>query len=107
MQRSPVIRDFAVLDIRFPTSRTLAGSDAVHTNPDYSAAYVILKTDATVEGHGFTFTLGRGNEVCCAAIRALQPLVVGKSLAEITDAPADFWRSLASDTQLRWLGPEK
>jgi len=107
MKSSPVIRDFDVIDLRFPTSRTLAGSDAVHTDPDYSAAYVILKTDQDVEGHGFTFTLGRGNELCVAGIRALQPLVVGKSLADIADSPAGFWRSLASDTQLRWLGPEK
>jgi L-fuconate dehydratase len=107
MKSSPIIRDFDVIDLRFPTSRTLAGSDAVHTDPDYSAAYVVLKTDQDVEGHGFTFTLGRGNELCVAGIRALQPLVVGKSLAAITAAPADFWRSLASDTQLRWLGPEK
>lgn len=102
-----VIRDFEIVDLRFPTSRTMDGSDAMHRDPDYSAAYVILKTDTGLQGHGFTFTLGRGNEICAAAIRALQPLVVGKSLAEITAAPAQFWRSLASDTQLRWLGPEK
>src|SRR5204863_9218967 len=96
-----------VYDLRFPTSRTHAGTDAVHVDPDYSAAYVILKTDAGLEGHGFTFTLGRGNEVCVAAIRALQPLVVGRSLQEIVAALAELWRSLASDTQLRWLGPEK
>jgi L-fuconate dehydratase len=102
-----VIRDFEILDLRFPTSRTMDGSDAMHRDPDYSAAYLILKTSADLEGHGFTFTLGRGNEICVAAIRALQPLVVGKSLAEITAAPGQFWRSLASDTQMRWLGPEK
>ena len=101
------IRDFDVIDIRFPTSRTLDGSDAMHRDPDYSAAYVILRTDADVEGHGFAFTLGRGNDVCVAAIRALQPLVVGRTLAEIVEAPAQFWRSLACDTQMRWLGPEK
>src|SRR5207237_7610002 len=60
-----------------------------------------------VAGHGFTFTLGRGNELCVAAIRALEPLVVGRSLAEIVDDPAGFWRSLAGDSQLRWIGPEK
>jgi L-fuconate dehydratase len=107
MKSSPIIRDFEVIDLRFPTSRTLAGSDAVHTDPDYSAAYVILKTDRELEGHGFTFTLGRGNDLCVAAIRALQPLVVGTTLADFADAPAAFWRALASDTQLRWLGPEK
>ena len=101
------IRDFEVVDIRFPTSRTLDGSDAMHRDPDYSAAYVILETDTDLRGHGFAFTLGRGNEVCTAAIRALQPLVVGRSLAEIVADPAQFWRSLACDTQMRWLGPEK
>jgi L-fuconate dehydratase len=102
-----VIRDFDVMDVRFPTSRHLDGSDAMHRDPDYSAAYVVLKTDQALEGHGFTFTLGRGNEVCVAAIRALQPLVVGRTLEEIAAAPAQFWRSLASDSQLRWIGPEK
>src|SRR4029077_15821702 len=72
-------------DIRFPTSRWLDGSDAMHTDPDYSAAYVGLRTDAAdgVEGHGLTFTSGRGTEVCVAAIRALEPLVVGRTLEEI------------------------
>jgi L-fuconate dehydratase len=79
----------------------------MHADPDYSAAYVVLKTDADLEGHGFTFTIGRGNEICVEAIRAFRPLVVGRTLEEITDEPAAFWRSLASDSQLRWLGPEK
>ncbi len=79
----------------------------MHKDPDYSAAYVILKTDGHHHGHGFTFTIGRGNEVVVAAIRALEPLVVGKTLDEITADPAEFWRMLASDSQLRWLGPEK
>jgi L-fuconate dehydratase len=96
-------------DIRFPTSRWLDGSDAMHTDPDYSAAYVVLRTDADdgVEGHGLTFTSGRGTEVCVAAIRALEPLVVGRTLEEVAADMRGFWRSLASDTQLRWLGPEK
>jgi L-fuconate dehydratase len=102
-----LIRDFKVLDIRFPTSRALDGSDAMHKDPDYSAAYVVLETDSDLKGHGFTFTLGRGNEICAAAIRALQPLVVGRTLEDIIANPAQFWRSLASDTQMRWLGPEK
>ena len=101
------IRDFEIVDLRFPTSRTNAGTDAMHPDPDYSAAYVVLKTDDGLEGHGFTFTIGRGNEICAEAIRAFRPLVVGKSLAEITEDHAGFWRSLACDTQLRWLGPEK
>src|SRR3954462_11150037 len=96
-----------ISDLRFPTSLTSDGTDAVHKDPDYSAAYVILHTDEAPEGHGFTFTIGRGNEICAAAIRAFEPLVVGRSLDEIFDQPAAFWRSLAGDSQLRWLGPEK
>lgn len=96
-----------VSDLRFPTSRTLDGSDSVHTDPDYSAAYVILRTDAGVEGHGLTFTVGRGNELCAAAIDAFRHLVVGQRLDDITHDFAAFWHRLASDSQLRWLGPEK
>jgi L-fuconate dehydratase len=102
-----IIRDLQTIDVRFPTSRTLDGSDAVHVDPDYSAAYVILATDSGVEGHGLTFTIGRGNEICTAAIGALRHLVIGRSLDGITNDFAGFWRSLASDSQLRWLGPEK
>src|ERR1700730_16814952 len=102
-----VIKNLSVLDLRFPTSRDRVGSDAVHVDPDYSAAYVILETDAGVEGHGLTFTIGRGNEVCVAAIEAYRHLVVGKRLDDITHNFAAFWRSLAGDSQLRWLGPEK
>ena len=95
-------------DIRTPTSRTLAGSDAMHTDPDYSAAYVVLETDTPpLAGHGITFTLGRGNEVCVAAVNALAHLVVGRSLGELTSDMAGFWRSLTGESQLRWLGPEK
>jgi L-fuconate dehydratase len=96
-------------DIRFPTSRWLDGSDAMHTDPDYSAAYVVLRTSADdgIEGHGLTFTSGRGTEVCVAAARALEPLVVGRTLEAICADMRGFWRSLVSDTQLRWLGPEK
>jgi len=101
------IRDLEIIDLRFPTSRTADGTDAMHPDPDYSAAYVILTTDADLEGHGFTFTIGRGNEVCVEAIRAFTPLVVGRTLEEIVDQPAAFWRELASESQLRWLGPEK
>jgi len=104
---NPTIRDLEVIDLRFPTSRTNDGTDAMHPDPDYSAAYVILKTDAGVEGHGFTFTIGRGNDVCVEAIRAFGHLVIGRSLGDIRDNPAAFWRALASDSQLRWLGPEK
>jgi L-fuconate dehydratase len=101
------IRNLEVVDLRFPTSRTADGTDAMHPDPDYSAAYVILETDADLEGHGFTFTIGRGNEICVEAIRAFRPLVVGRTLEDIIAEPAAFWRELASDSQLRWLGPEK
>jgi len=98
-------------DIRFPTSLALDGSDAMNPDPDYSAAYVILRTDApngsALEGHGLTFTIGRGNELCVAAARALTPLVVGVSLEEIRADMAAFWRRLTSESQLRWVGPEK
>ena len=101
------IRDLEVLDLRFPTSRTHAGTDAVHVDPDYSAAYVILSTDAGVDGHGLTFTIGRGNEVVAAAIDAFRHLVVGRRLADITADFAAYWHQLAGESQLRWLGPEK
>ena len=94
-------------DVRFPTSREQDGSDAMHTRPDYSAAYVILQTDSLWEGHGLTFTIGRGNEVVVAAIEALAPLVLGQTLDEITADMGAFWRRLANDSQLRWIGPEK
>jgi L-fuconate dehydratase len=96
-------------DIRTPTSRTLAGSDAMHSDPDYSAAYVVLATDHEdgFQGHGLTFTIGRGTEVCVAALDALAPLVVGLTLESITADMAAFWRRLTGDTQLRWIGPEK
>ena len=101
------IRGIDVLDLRFPTSRTFAGTDAVHTDPDYSAAYVILSTDSGIEGHGLTFTIGRGTEVVVAAIEAFHHLVEGQRLEEITADFGGFWRRLASESQLRWLGPEK
>jgi len=96
-------------DLRFPTSTFLDGSDAMNPDPDYSAAYVILKTDhpGGLDGHGFTFTIGRGNEICVAAIEAFRPFIVGRSLDEIVSNMGEFWRTLAGDSQLRWLGPEK
>ena len=96
-------------DVRFPTSRSLAGSDAMNHDPDYSAAYVVLQTDHQdgLSGHGLTFTIGRGTELCVAAIEALAPHVVGKTLEDLTSDMAGFWRSLTGDSQLRWLGPEK
>jgi L-fuconate dehydratase len=95
-------------DIRFPTSQDLSGSDAMNEAPDYSAAYVILKTDrADLEGHGLTFTIGRGNELCVAAINALSYLVVGRTLESFTQNMGAFWRHVTGDSQLRWVGPEK
>ena len=104
----PTIVDLTVDDLRFPTSRELDGSDAMNEAPDYSAAYVTLHTDEShLEGHGLTFTIGRGNEICVAAVRALKPLVVGLSLAEIAGDMRGFWRRMTGDSQLRWIGPEK
>jgi L-fuconate dehydratase len=101
------ITNLSVLDLRFPTSKDQVGTDAVHTDPDYSAAYVILETDGGLEGHGLTFTIGRGNEVCAAAIEAFRHLIVGRDLRDITSDFGGFWHSLAGESQLRWLGPEK
>jgi len=95
-------------DIRFPTSQHLDGSDAMNPDPDYSCVYATLHTDTDgLEGNGITFTIGRGNELCTQAVHALAPLIVGKSLEEITDDMAGFWRSITGDSQLRWVGPEK
>jgi L-fuconate dehydratase len=103
----PRIARAVTTDIRFPTSRSGVGSDAMNTDPDYSAAYVVLETDAGVEGHGLTFTIGRGTEVCVAAIEALTPHVVGADVDELIGDLGGFWRRLVTDSQLRWLGPEK
>ena len=97
-----------VRDIRFPTSRNLDGSDAMNPDPDYSAAYVTLRTDAEgLEGNGLTFTIGRGNELCVAAVKSLAPLIEGKFLGSFTENMAGFWRHVTGDSQLRWVGPEK
>ena len=102
-----IITSVSTHDLRARTSRSLAGSDAQHPDPDYSAAYVVLHTDGVHEGHGMTFTIGQGNDLCCAAIEALAPLVAGRRLSDIVDSMGDFWRSLTNHSQLRWLGPEK
>lgn len=105
---SVTITDVTVLDVRFPTSKTFDGSDAMNRDPDYSAAYVILKSNVDgLEGHGLTFTIGRGNDVCCAVIKMLGELVIGKSLKDLTSDFAAFWYLMTSDSQIRWLGPEK
>ncbi|MFE9172618.1 enolase C-terminal domain-like protein [Streptomyces kebangsaanensis] len=96
-------------DIRFPTSRELDGSDAMNPDPDYSAAYVVLRTDADggPEGHGLAFTIGRGNDVQAAAIGALRGHVVGRDVDGVCADPGAVFRALVDDSQLRWLGPEK
>jgi L-fuconate dehydratase len=103
------IIDLEVRDIRFPTSLEKDGSDAMNPDPDYSAAYVILQTDRPdgLQGHGLTFTIGRGTEVVVAAVMALRPLVVGQPVEAFSGAPGAFWKHLTGDSQLRWLGPEK
>src|ERR1700724_1220804 len=96
-------------DIRFPTSRTLDGSDAMNVDPDYSAAYVVLETDHPegLAGHGLTFTIGRGTELCVAAVHLLAHHVIGRTIEDVASDMAGFWRGLVADSQLRWLGPEK
>ncbi|NEU12873.1 L-fuconate dehydratase [Methylobacterium sp. BTF04] len=102
------ITDMRVIDLRFPTSESLDGSDAMNLDPDYSAAYVILETDEPgLEGHGLTFTNGRGNDICCLAISAMRHLVVGTDLDAVLAAPGRYWRHLTGDSQLRWIGPDK
>jgi L-fuconate dehydratase len=96
-----------VIDLRFPTSRESIGSDAVNVDPDYSAAYCILDTDHGPRGFGLTFTLGRGTELCVDALRYLTRFIVGRRLSSITDDLGAFYRQLTSDSQFRWLGPEK
>jgi L-fuconate dehydratase len=96
-----------VLDVRFPTSRELDGSDAMNPDPDYSAAYVVLHADGGPDGYGLAFTIGRGNDVQAAAIRALAPHVVGRDVPEDAAALGDLSRTLVGDSQFRWLGPEK
>ncbi|MBV8803658.1 MAG: hypothetical protein JO042_01400, partial [Sinobacteraceae bacterium] len=104
----PLITAFETYDVRFPTSRELDGSDAMNPDPDYSAAYVRLQTDLEgLCGHGFVFTIGRGNDVQTAALAALRHLVVGRDVDEIVMDLGGFARSLIYDSQLRWLGPEK
>lgn len=95
------------IDLRFPTSKQSIGSDAVNKDPDYSAAYCMLETNGALTGHGLTFTLGRGTELCVLAIEYLARFVVGQSLDGITQDFARFSRLLTEDSQFRWLGPEK
>jgi len=109
MSQPIIITSIETKDVRFPTSKALDGSDAMNPDPDYSAAYVILKTNhpQNIEGHGLTFTIGRGNEICVEAIKSLSYLIIGKSLASFTKDMRVFWKMITGDSQLRWLGPEK
>jgi L-fuconate dehydratase len=105
--RDTRITGLDVIDVRFPTSAELAGSDAMNRDPDYSAAYVVVRTDADLAGYGLAFTIGRGNDVQCAAIRALEPLVRGLAVDGVLADLGGFSRRLVWDSPLRWLGPEK
>src|ERR671939_137036 len=99
------ITGITTYDVRFPTSLMLDGSDAMNPDPDYSAAYVVVRTDAAdgLEGHGFTFTIGRGNDVQVAAIGALAPHVVGRDAETFLADMGGTWRQLVHDSHLRWL----
>jgi len=98
---------FTTHDVRFPTSRDLDGSDAMNPDPDYSAAYVVIGTEDDDSGHGFAFTIGRGNDVQVAAIEALAGHVLGRDVEEVLGDMGATWKSFVDDSQLRWLGPEK
>ncbi len=103
-----LITGVTVLDLRFPTSKKFSGSDAMHPDPDYSCAYVVLETDRqNICGYGLTFTLGRGNELCVAAAEFLAGFVTGKTLQSIVGDFGRFCHSMVNDGQYRWLGPEK
>ncbi|MCA9035937.1 MAG: fuconate dehydratase [Planctomycetaceae bacterium] len=103
-----VITGFETFDLRFPTSQHLDGSDAMNPDPDYSAAYVVLRTNSgELNGYGMTFTIGRGNELCVAGIRSLAALLVGTSVEKLMADPVVIYRQLTGDSQLRWVGPEK
>ncbi|WP_326648768.1 enolase C-terminal domain-like protein [Streptomyces sp. NBC_01750] len=104
---SQTVTEFEVHDIRFPTSEQLDGSDAMNPDPDYSAAYVVMRATDGAEGHGFVFTIGRGNDVTAAAIEALRPYVVGRPAPRTAADLAALHYDLTHDSQLRWLGPEK
>ena len=104
----PVITSLEVHDLRFPTSADLAGSDAMNPDPDYSSVYVRLRTsDPSLIGNGMTFTIGRGNEIVAKAVEALGKFVVNRSIDSLWQNPGQFWREINSDSQLRWIGPEK
>lgn len=107
MTNTPIITAMDILDVRFPTSEGLHGSDAVHPDPDYSCVYVVLHTNTKLKGNGLAFTLGRGNQIIKLGVEALRYLVIGLSLENISNDFGKIWHTLASEGQLRWLGPEK
>jgi hypothetical protein len=99
-----VIVDVEGVDLRFPTSRELDGSDAMNEAPDYSAAYLVLRTDGDApDGHGFTFTIGRGNDLALQAALAVGRRVIGMPVEDILNDLGGFARLLEADSQLRWL----
>lgn len=101
------VRGLSARDIRFPTSLQCDGSDAIHPDPDYSCVYVIVFTNVDVKGHGITFTVGRGNELVLEAVKSLSHIIVGRDLKEMFADFASVWRALTSESQMRWVGPEK
>ncbi|XP_014207088.1 mitochondrial enolase superfamily member 1-like [Copidosoma floridanum] len=101
------ITEIDVKDVRFPTSLKFDGSDAMHTDPDYSCAYVTIKTNRGIEGYGLTFTLGRGTEIVVLACKTISRLIVGTKVQDVFNGFASFWRKITSESQLRWIGPEK
>ncbi|TCC01547.1 L-fuconate dehydratase [Kribbella soli] len=104
----PRITSVEVVDVRFPTSLTQDGSDAMNKDGDYSAAYVVLHTDdPALSGYGFTFTIGRGNDLCVAAAAQRAAALPGRSVDELCEDLGGIYRELQSDSQLRWLGPDK
>src|SRR6056300_1589910 len=98
------ITGIEIKDIRFPTSEHLDGSDAMNPDPDYSAAYCILRTSKGPEGHGMTFTIGRGNDLCVAAIRQLGEQLIGLDLSDLRAQMGPLWKKITGDSQFRWLG---
>src|SRR5690606_34943726 len=104
---SHIIENIEAIDVRFPTSRQLDGSDAMNPAPDYSATYVVVRLADGTSGHGLTFTIGRGNEIVVAAVEALKPRVLDKDFRAIRENMGQFWATLTGDSQLRWIGPDK
>ena len=102
------ITKITVEDVRFPTSQDLTGSDAIHSNPDYSAVYVtIFTSENNLKGYGMAFTIGKGNDIVAECVKHFFPLFIGLSLDEVEKTIGKLWYSCVDHSQLRWLGPEK